>query len=299
MKLRRHPLNPILLPDPTSHWESKNVFNPSVVFHNGLYHMHYRAQGDDWVSRIGYAVSQDGVNWNRLRQPVLAPEGSTESRGVEDPRVTEINGVFYMAYTGYSGKDPSEDVVTPMFAESTNLLDWARIGPLVEGEDNKDHFLLPKKLHGQFVAVHRPYPNIWIAESEDLINWPREKMSIIMSPRPDNHWDSVSIGGNGPPIETEHGWLMFYHGYEESRTYRFGVCMLALDDPTQVLNRPREWVFEPRESWELQGHVPNVVFSCANLRVGDQVWVYYAGADRVIGLATCSYEEIVEFARFG
>ena len=66
-----------------------------------------------------------------------------------------------------------------------------------------------------------------------------------------------------------------------------------------VINRPKEWIMEPRERWEVHGHVPNVVFSCANIRVGDQVWVYYGGADRAIGLATCDYNEIVEFARFG
>ena len=71
--------------------------------------MHYRAQGLDWISRIGYAVSEDGVNWNRLRDPVLEPEGDREARGVEDPRVTEIDGVFYMAYTAFSGKESMDE----------------------------------------------------------------------------------------------------------------------------------------------------------------------------------------------
>jgi len=93
MKLQRHPANPILLPDPTSDWECYNVFNPGVLYHNGLFHMFYRAQGLDWVSRIGYAVSEDGVHWNRLRRPVLEPVDGTDSRGVEDPRVVEIDGV--------------------------------------------------------------------------------------------------------------------------------------------------------------------------------------------------------------
>lgn len=299
MKLQRYPYNPILVPNPQSVWESNNVFNPSVILHQGLFHMHYRAQGLDWISRIGYAVSEDGVNWNRLRDPVLEPEGDHEARGVEDPRVTEVDGVFYMAYTAFSGKESKADRVTPMFARSVNLITWDRIGPLVEGEDNKDHFLLPKKLNDRFIAFHRRFPNIWYAESVDMDNWLEEGMRLIMSPRPDNDWDSVSIGGNGPPIETENGWLMFYHGYEESRTYRLSVAMLELEDPTVVINRPKEWILEPRERWEKHGHVPNVVFSCANIRVGDQVWVYYGGSDRAVGLATCDYDEIVDFARFG
>lgn len=299
MRLQRYPSNPILEPNPQSDWESKNVFNPSVILHQGLFHMYYRAQGLDGISRIGYAVSQDGVNWNRLRMPIFQPEDDAESRGVEDPRVTEINEVFYMAYTAYSGSSPKEHVITPMFARSTNLLSWDRIGPLVKGEDNKDHFLMSKKLNNRFVAFHRRFPNIWLAESYDLVNWPEERMKLIMSPRPGSGWDSVSIGGNGPPIETEHGWLMFYHGYDDSVTYRLSVCLLDLDDPTKIINRPEGWILEPQESWEIEGNVPSVVFSCANLRVKDQIWVYYGGADSAIGLATCDFDELVEFTRFG
>ncbi len=299
MRLQRHPSNPILVPDPSSPWEARHVFNPSVIFHNHLFHMHYRAQGQDLISRIGYAVSQDGVSWKRTPDPVLKPETERELQGVEDPRITEIDGVFYMAYTAFSGIGPLEDALTPMFAKSNDLLAWERIGPLVQGENNKDHYLMPKKLKNRFVAFHRRLPDIWIAESKDLINWPEESMKRIMSPRPGSEWDSVSIGGNGPPIETEHGWLFFYHGYAEDRIYRLGAALLDLEDPTVILNRPRDWILEPREQWELEGNVPNVVFSSANIRVGDQVWVYYGGADHAIGLATCDFDEIVDFARFG
>ncbi len=94
MRLQRHKENPILLPHPLHAWESLNVFNAAVVHHNGLFHMLYRAQGRDYVSHIGYAVSEDGVHWARLDRPVLSPRDPWEVRGVEDPRVTEIDGVF-------------------------------------------------------------------------------------------------------------------------------------------------------------------------------------------------------------
>src|SRR5215212_11706887 len=106
MRLSRTEHNPILLPDPASEWETYNVFNPSVIHHNGLFHMHYRAQGLDWISRIGYAVSADGVNWNRMREPVLSPGDVSDARGIEDPRVTEIGGRFYLCYTAYSSEVP-------------------------------------------------------------------------------------------------------------------------------------------------------------------------------------------------
>lgn len=299
MKLQRHPDNPILEPDPSSPWEAEHVFNPAVIFHNDLFHMFYRAQGKDSISRIGYAISQDGMRWDRRRHPVLKPETRAELQGVEDPRVTQIDGVFYMAYTAYTGASPLDKAITPMFAKSGDLLSWERIGPLVQGENNKDHFLLPKKLRNRFVAFHRRWPDIWMAESADMIHWPEQAMKLIMSPRAGSEWEGESIGGNGPPIETEHGWLTFYHGYAEDHIYRMGVALLDLQDPTIVINRPRDWIMEPEERWELQGNVPNVVFSSANIRVGNQVWIYYGGADHAIGLATGDFDALLEFARFG
>ena len=296
MKLNRHPANPILLPDPLSDWETYNVFNPSVIHHGGLFHMHYRAQGLDYVSRIGYAVSVDGVKWNRLRRPVLEPADEQDARGVEDPRVTVLDGVFYMAYTAY-GRSLAQDLnITPMFARSENMIAWERLGPLVTGEDNKDHLLFPRQIGGRYVALHRRPPQVWLAESADLRDWPAASMRPIFGPRPDNGWDNKRVGGNGVPIETEHGWLMLYHAYDVEHVYRLGVCLLDLDDPGRVIRRPSQPIFEPQELWELRGDVPNVVFSCANPVVDGQVYVYYGAADHVIGLATCALADLIEYA---
>ncbi len=307
MKLERISQNPILLPDPASPWESANVFNPGVVHHNGLFHMFYRAQGQDWISRIGYAVSTDGIHWNRLRQPVLSPSGHPlERRGVEDPRVLELDGAFYMCYTAY-GYTQAEDgldhfgggTITPMIARSHNLLTWERLGPLVLGEDNKDHVLFPRQIRGRYVALHRRRPQIWLAYSDDLRHWNPAEMRPLFGPRPENGWDESTVGANGVPIETEHGWLLFYHAYDQEHVYRFGVCLLDLEDPSRVIHRPQEPIFWPEELWEVRGDVPNVVFSCANIRVGDRIYVYYGGGDHVIGLATCSFQECLDYARFG
>ena len=305
MKLQRHPANPILLPDPSSPWESTNVFNPAVIFHNGLWHMWYRAQGLDWVSRIGYAVSADGIQWNRLRQPVLEPMDGTDSRGVEDPRVVELDGRFYMTYTAY-GRDflgegePTHDGggILPMIAVSDNLITWERIGSIVVGEDNKDHVLFPWKINGRYAALHRRWPNVWIAYSDDLRTWTEADMQKMYEPRQDDPaaWDSKSVGSNGVPIETEHGWLLLNHGYNDDHIYKFGVCLVHLDDPTRMIARPKTAVFEPQELWEIRGDVPNVVFSCANPVVDGTVYVYYGGGDHVIGLATCPLSQLLDFA---
>ncbi len=320
-RLQRHPQSPVMMPEPTSTWECYNVFNPSVIYHNGLFHMHYRAQGLDWVSRIGYAVSVDGLHWNRLREPVLAPSDGTDSRGIEDPRVVALDGAFYMTYTAYGREflgqgEPTHlgGGILPMIARSENLITWERIGPMVVGEDNKDHVLFPRRIGGRYAALHRRWPHVWLAYSEDLRTWPEEWMAPIYGPRPDNWWDATSVGSNGVPIETEYGWLCLNHGYTTqvsgganslgqgstvSRVYRLGVILLDLEDPTRVINRPKEPIFWPEELWELRGDVPNVVFSNANPVVDGTVYVYYGGADHVIGLATCSLDELVDYARFG
>lgn len=303
--LQRISPEPILLPDPTSTWESANVFNPAVLHHNGLWHMWYRAQGLDWISRIGYAVSADGVRWNRLRQPVLAPADESDARGVEDPRVVWLDGRFVMTYTAYGSRFSGAGTAThsgggilPMVAVSENGVTWQRLGPIVRGEDNKDHVLFPRQVNGRYAALHRRWPDVWIAYSDDLRTWPAADMAPIYGPRraESGAWDARSVGSNGVPIETDAGWLLINHGYDADHVYKFGVLLLDLADPTRVLARPQSAIFWPEMLWELRGDVPNVVFSCANPVVDGIVHVYYGGGDHVIGLATCPLRALLDFA---
>jgi len=297
LKLTRHPLSPLLYPNPLHDWEALNVFNPAVIQHNGLFHMWYRAQGRDYVSRIGYAVSADGLRWNRLSDPVLVPHhGEDDRRGVEDPRVTPLDGEFYMTYTAYGTRRYGGNTYFPMIARSDNLIVWQDIGPL-ERAENKDHVLFPEKIGGRYAILHRRPPNIWIAFSDDLQNWTDHM--VVIEPRPGDNWDNTRVGANGVPLKTEHGWLLFYHAYDEGHVYRHSVALLDLDDPTRVINRPRGFILEPEEPWEFKGDVPNAIFSCANILVGDEVWVYYAGADRLIGLATAPFQDVLDYARHG
>ncbi len=286
MRLHRHPKNPILLPRPTVPWEALNVFNAAVIHHNGLFHMLYRAQGVDYISSIGYAISEDGVHWSRLDEPVFRPQEPWEARGVEDPRVTYLEGTFYMAYTGYSPQG-----TRAALARSTNLITWERLGVVLPDENNKDHVLFPEKIQGRYAMLHRRPPDIWLAFSDDLKHWTDH--TIILRPRPGT-WEHLKIGAGAPPIRTEYGWLLIYHAVDEHRVYRLGAALLDLHDPTRVLARLPEPILEPREPWEIKGDVPNVVFTCAAVVRGDDLYVYYGGADRVMGLATGSLSELLE-----
>lgn len=291
MPFVRHPKNPLLVPDPLNPWEALNVFNPGVVYHQGLFHMFYRAQGLDYISSIGYAVSEDGVKFNRLRDPIFSPAGEFERRGVEDPRITHLpkEGRFIMAYTAYSDLG-----ITPMFAESSNLLTWQRLGALVQGEDNKDHVLFPQKINQVYISFHRRPPSIGYALSRDLKKW--DLKGPILQPRP-NSWDSLRVGAGGVPIKTNEGWLVIYHAYDHDHIYRLGACLLDLEEPWRVLSRGDNFFLEPKEIWEQKGDVPNVVFSCANPVVDGTIFLYYAGADRMIGLATAKLSDVIDFAK--
>jgi len=295
---------PVFLPNPTSSWETYNVFNPAVTYERGLFKMWYRAQGLDWISRIGYAVSGDGIHWNRMEKPVFDISDGYDSRGLEDPRVVKLDGTYYMCYTAYGSEVVEGGIPThysggimPMIARSDNGIQWEKIGPITTGENNKDHLLFPRKIGGRYALLHRRWPDIWLAYSEDMVNWPEEWMAPIYGPRAEGEgWDVKSVGSNGTPIETEQGWLQINHGYDYDRVYHMGVALLDLEDPTKVIRRSTGFVFGPKELWEIRGDVPNVVFSCANPVVGDTVYLFYAGGDHAIGLATCKLDDLVDFA---
>ena len=289
LKLKRYVINPILEPVPQHRWESRFVFNPAVVFDGELFHMIYRAQGEDMVSRLGYAVSTDGVHFNRLENPVFEPESDDELLGVEDPRITFLEGWYYMLYTAYS---PNGTRVA--MARTKNFITWERFGVVLPDIDNKDAALFPEKIDGKYVMLHRIPPDIWLAFSDDLIHW--GDFVKIASPR-EGMWDDLKIGAGAPPIKTEHGWLLLYHGVQKGKRpmYRLGFILLDLKDPTKVVKRSADPILEPEERWEKFGGVPNVVFSDAMVRFEDEYYIYYGGADTVIGLATIDVKSVEDW----
>lgn len=286
LKLKRHPLNPLLSPVPQHSWESKYVFNCAVIKNDGLFHMLYRAQGEDMVSRMGYAVSIDGIRFNRLEKPVFTPYSQWELYGVEDPRITRINNRFYMQYTAYSPGG-----VRASMASTCNFITWERYGVILPDIDNKDTALFPERINNRYIMFHRIEPEIYLAFSGDLQHW--GDFISIASPRK-NYWDNLKIGIAAPPLKVDQGWLILYHGVEDTArpTYRLGFMILDSSDPTRVLKRSEKPVFEPEEEWEIFGGVPNVVFSDAMVEHEGQYYIYYGAADNHIALATISIDEV-------
>ncbi len=283
LKLTRYPHNPILVPS-TNAWETDNVFNAAIAQHQGLVYMLYRAQGRDRISRIGCAISTDGYHFNRLQEPLLVPETEFETFGVEDPRITPLEGAFYMLYTAYS---PHGTRVA--LARSENLIAWERLGIVLPGENNKDAVLFPEKINGRYAMLHRRMPDIWLAYSDDLLHW--EDHQRIMQPRR-GLWDGERIGAGAPLFKTEAGWLNFYHGFAKERVYCLGVALHDLQNPARILKRHQEPLLCPRAPWEQWGDVPNVVFTCGGLETEEEYLIYYGGADHVMALASISKAKV-------
>lgn len=292
MKLVRHPENPLLEPIAEHQWESRNVFNCGVLNHGEKIVLVYRGQGrENDVSHLGYAESTDGVHFTRMPEPVFSPGNPAEVNGVEDPRLTVLDGRIHMLYTAWA-----PDAIQVGRASTMDFRTWERHGIVFPGPDNKDAALFPRKVNGRYVAFHRVPPSMWIAYSDDMVTW--SDYREIMMPR-EGCYDDLKLGAGGPPIETDLGWLVIYHGVDKDLVYRLGVALLDKDDPTKVLNRPKEPVLVPEEPWELKGDVPNVVFTCGTAEMGEDYLVYYGGADRVIALATANKQELLDYAANG
>lgn len=292
MKLQRYHGNPILAPIPAHEWESRTVFNCGVAQTRNQVILIYRAQGiGSDISRLGYATSRDGFTFERFRYPVFEPEADMEAWGVEDPRLTWLDGRWQMVYTAWSPLG-----IQVARASTSDFLVWERHGIVLPGPDNKDAAIFPDKVNGRYVMFHRIPPDIWLAYSDDMVHWGDYRK--IMEPRPGS-WDNLKIGAGGPPIRTEHGWLCIYHGVDSEKVYRLGVALLDLEDPTRVIGRPDEPILEPEEPWELEGDVPNVVFTCGTAEIDNRYFVYYGGGDKVIAVATANRDDLLEFARTG
>jgi predicted GH43/DUF377 family glycosyl hydrolase len=291
-KLKRISDKPILTPIRQHEWEREAVLNCGVAYHDGVFHMVYRASdrpfGDftqKYVTRFGYAVSKDGVNFTRLDKPVFDEDALWAEWGVEDPRIARIGDTYYVTYSTWDG---NPEHIRARLATTKDFIVWNRHGVLLD-EVNKDVSLFPERIGGRHVLIHRRYPAMWVGFSDDLRNWTNHRR--IMEPRP-GKWDSWKVGIAGPPVKREDGWLLIYHGVDDRKVYRLGAALLDAEDVTMVIARQDEPILEPELEWEVEGQVPNVVFSCATVEVGDCYYVYYSGADTVIGLATIESERV-------
>ncbi len=301
---RRSNKNPILTP--SKWWEGRGVLNPGACFLDGSVALVYRAVGMDSISRFGLATSHDGETFSREELPFYESRLDDEYArlGVEDPRITPLEGKFFLTYTKASVEhadqrlanwEPAPFRVRSAIGESDNLTRMREISVVAPGVNTKDMVLFPQKVGNDYVALIREFPNIQLILSSDLLTW--SEPVTVLSPVP-NSWQGERIGAGPPPVPTQFGWLLFYHANEfidlktNRRLYRMGLAVLDLLNPSRVVYRHPEPVFEPSASYEREGPVGNVVFGTGLLERDDEYWLYYGAGDGLVGLATASRSDI-------
>ena len=280
-----------------------SVFNPGAfLLPNGVTLLLCRVEDRRGHSHLCAARSDNGIDgWEIDPGPTLYhdPEHYPEEVwGVEDPRITYLDELqmYAVVYTAYSQTGPAISL-----ALTEDFHCFERYG-LIMPPENKDAALLPYRINGNWVLVHRPVSSsaghMWISFSSNLRHWGDHK--VMMKARQGGWWDSYKIGLAAPPVVTEKGWLVFYHGVRQNAAgsiYRVGAALFDLQRPEICIQRSDEWILGPQEAYERSGDVDNVVFPCGVTigPDGDTIRLYYGAADTSIALATSSVSSLLNW----
>jgi len=317
--MRRHPKNPILtradIPDvPPRLVDATSVFNPGAIKAGEGYHLLLRVQARSRETHLMIADSPDGVAF-RVRPEIVELRGIERVREriyhVYDARITPLDGAFQIMVAL-----DMDGACRLGLARTRDFRAFEFLG-IVSDEDVRNGVLFPEKVGGRYLRMDRPNKtrleggptsgsSIWLSESDDLLHW--KPVAPLVSGR-FHYWDEL-LGSGPPPVKTKEGWLHVYHGvathFAGVNIYQAGVMLLDLADPSRVLGRCRSNILEPRESYELTGQVPNVVFPCGIVvenRDKDgcalpdsEVKIYYGAADTAVGLATTTVAELLAAA---
>lgn len=317
-RLRRFGNNPILVPRTDHDWESHYVFNAAAIRLDGQVHLVYRAIGNDGMSRLGYAVSRDGIHVDERSDapvyqfgpdaipprragaalPPLASGGSWH--GCEDPRLTQVGDRIYMTYTDFGGwESPPAVAITSIAVDDFLARRWhwtpARLmSP--PGEVHKNWVVFPALFNGRYAVLHslKPCVQVDYVDSLDELR-PHDIRSLHLDgPRPPG-WDNWMRGVGAPPLETPAGWLVIYHAMDrkDPDRYKLGVMLLDRDDPTRILARLPYPLLEPNARYENDGFKVGVVYNCGAVLSGDELLVYYGGADAVVCGASISLAQLL------
>jgi predicted GH43/DUF377 family glycosyl hydrolase len=268
--------------------EGVDVGDPRVIVHGGR----------TWLTSISHlrvARSADGVRFTVDPAPAMAAATELEAFGIEDPRITPIDGTYWINYTAVSPYG-----IATALASTRDFRTFERHG-VIFPPPNRDVTIFPEQIGGRYAALHRPMPEgigepaIWLGRSDDLLAWGGHR--LVAAARP-GAWDDAKVGGGAVPFRVRtggaDGWLAVYHGVSRAPlAYSLGALLLDPTDPGAVLARSREPVLAPEAPYERAGFFGHVVFTCGLLAEGDLVRVYYGAADGVTAVADLSLDEIV------
>jgi predicted GH43/DUF377 family glycosyl hydrolase len=274
---------------------------------------------------------------NQLDHSVLSPQSADESHGVEDPRIVKIDDIFYLTYTGFDGVNARGKLATSrdlVHFERHGIIvpevTYDQFHSLAESDrtinekyrryNNQNHFsgqihpdellwdknviFFPRKINNKFTVLHRIRPDIQMFQFYSLYELTHDywktylnefSSHIVLSPRYDH--ELSYIGGGCPPIETDAGWLLIYHGVHdtvEGYVYCACACILDIEFPMVELARLPYPLFSPEQPWEVTGAVNNVCFPTGAVVIAGELFIYYGAADHQIACASIHLAELVE-----
>lgn len=282
----RYSGNPIITRDDL--FMSNSIFNSAVVPYKdgfaGVFRVDFRSR----AQRLVTGFSRDAIHWE-LEEKVIF-EGY-------DPRLCLIDGKYYLSWVNHT---PHGTVIG--LAYTLDFKTWTQLEDITYPVA-RNGVLFPRKINGEYMAFirpcdkgHTPYGEIYISRSRDLEYWGKHR--FVMAPV--NNWEMTKVGAGPTPIETDMGWLCFYHGVITSCngfTYSMGAAILDINEPWKVLHRADSYLLAPHEPYECFGDVPNVVFPCAALTDAEsgRIAIYYGAADTSVALAFTTVDDTVDY----
>ncbi|MCR8558387.1 hypothetical protein KXD93_12075 [Mucilaginibacter sp. BJC16-A38] len=310
-------------------FENESVLNPAVMQVGEKVHLFYRAVHQKNQSCIGYCRLDGPLTIEQKDdKPFLVPEFDYEKHGMEDPRIVKIDDLYYLTYVAFDGANALGALAT-----STDLVNFHRQGiivPQISYADfdrltknnavlnekylrynrgakilaDKDFVFFPRRVNGKLTFLHRIKPDIQITSVNSLTELNNQfwedyfshfNKHIMLGPK---YPHEVSYVGAGcPPIETEHGWLLIYHGVKDTvKGYEYSCCaaLLDLDDPRKEISRLSYPLFKPELDYELDGDVDDVCFPTGTAQFGDTLYIYYGAADELIACASVSLAALLD-----
>lgn len=303
----RSPNEPIIVPrtDNPHWWERNGIFNAGATEYKDQIILIYRAYDDDRISRLGLANSRDGVHFTLHDHPIIDtdPTDEFERMGIEDPRVTKVDDTYYIVHTSASYKkigqasDTGPGDYKPWrlrtgMHSTKDFKNFIHHGVLLPEVPAKNASLLPEKIDGNFALYYREFTErgevLKLAFTKDFTSWTDTK-EISWPAR--NDWTNLKFGLGSQPIIIPQGFLVVSHGVDPTSTYRLGLMLFDREDPSKLIWHAGP-ILEPEMPYEKEGYVANVVYTCGAVICGDELWIYYGGADRVMGRAVMQMKDI-------
>lgn len=290
--------NPIIRRDLIK--SSNSIFNSAVVPFQGGFAGIFRVDNKARNMELHAGFSKDGLDWKINEEPIVFEKTDPQIQDFQygyDPRVVWIEDRYYVTWCNAYGWKPTIGVAYTYDFISFHQIENAFL-PF-----NRNGVLFPRRIDGKYMMLsrpsdsgHTPFGDIYISQSPDMIYWGKHRH--VMSPL--MPWESTKIGAGPVPIETDRGWLMFYHGVLTScngYVYSFSAALLDKEEPWNVLRRGREYLISPQKDYECVGDVPNVTFPCASLVDSEtgRIAIYYGCADTCVGLCFTTADDVLEW----